>query len=157
MENRFIIILLLPILYFTSGRIWMIAGASCVGAVIPVSGLSLTLDATLLTNELNSYKSQLGLPEENSKLFTRLTPEMKETVRKYCITGVAEITNLLAPYTASTAAEEIVRYIPILGNAMAGGISFVTTYYFLHSCLNELEQTAMDFLDEIKTKDPDQC
>ena len=139
------------------GRIWRIAGVSCFGAVIPVSGISIALDAALLTRELDSYKSQLGLPEETSKFFNRLTPEMKETIRKYCISGVTEIRNLLAPYCASATAEEIARYVPILGSAIAGGISFASTYYFLHASLNELEQTAMDFLDEIKAKAPGQC
>ena len=134
------------------GRIWMVAGASGVGAVLPVPGVSVALDLALITKEVNFYKSQLGLPEEGSKVFYGLSPGMKARIQKFCTTRAVELGKRLGTYAAGSTAEEFARYIPILGSAIAGSISFSTTYYVLHRCLNELEQTAMDFLDEIKAK-----
>jgi hypothetical protein len=47
------------------------------------------------------------------------------------------------------------RFIPFVGLAIAGGISFSSTYYFLHQCLKELEGTALDFVDEMTSRTVD--
>jgi hypothetical protein len=124
----------------------MVAAASGVGAVVPVPGLSVALDLVLLTREVNMYKSQLGLPEETSYEFRRCTPEIRAKVKRFCLTSAVQIANLLKFYTASSAIEEFTRYIPFVGCAIAGGISFSSTYCFLKGCLNELEGTALDFI-----------
>ena len=114
--------------------------------------MSIVADITLLTLEMKLYRSQLGLPEENSPEFQRMTTENQAKVRKFCITSAAEVSKLLASYAASSAVEEVARYIPILGSAIAGSISFSTTYYFLHRCLDDFERTALEYLDEINNK-----
>ncbi|XP_028404172.1 T-cell-specific guanine nucleotide triphosphate-binding protein 1-like [Dendronephthya gigantea] len=128
-------------------RIWKVATASGAGAVIPVPGLSVALDVALLIKEVNFYKSQLGLPDENSYEFNNMTPEIKEKVRKFCLTSAVQLGNLMAAYTASSAVEEFTRFIPFVGSIIAGGISFSSTYYFLHGCLKEMEETALDILE----------
>ena len=137
---------------FISGRIWKIAALSLGGAVIPVPGLSIVADITFLTLEMKLYRSQLGLPEKNSPKFLRMTVENQAKVRKFCITTAAEFAKRLNSYAKSSAVEEVARYIPIVGILMAGSISFYTTYYFLRDSLDELEKTAMDYLDEVNTK-----
>ena len=137
------------------GRILMVATTSGVGTVLPVPGVSAALDLGLITEEVNFYKSQLGLPAEDSKVFDGLSPDMKARIHKFCTTSAVELGKRLGTYAAGSTAEVFARYIPILGSAIAGSIFFSTTYYVLHRCLNELEQTAMDFLDEIKSKAPD--
>jgi hypothetical protein len=47
------------------------------------------------------------------------------------------------------------RFIPFVGLAIAGGISFSSTYYFLHQCLKEFEGTAVDFVDEMTSRTVD--
>ena len=130
----------------------MIATLSLGGAIIPVPGLSIAADITLLTSEMKLYKSQLGLPGENSPEFQSMTIENQTKVRQFCITSAAQIAKYLAHYAKSSAAEEVTRYIPILGSAIAGSISFSSTYYFLHRCLDELERTALEYLDEVNNK-----
>ena len=134
------------------GRIWKIATLSLFGAIIPAPGLSVAADITLLTSEMKLYRSQLGLPEENSPEFLRMSIENQAKVRKFCITSAAEVTKLLISYVASSAVEEVARYIPILGSAIAGSISFSSTYYFLHRSLDKFQKIAMDYLDELNTK-----
>ena len=130
----------------------MVAAASGAGAVVPLPGLSVALDLALLTREVNMYKSQLGLPEGTSYEFRRMSPEIQAKVKRFCLTSTVQIANLVKFYTASSAVEEFTRYIPFVGCAIAGGISFSSTYCFLKGCLNELEETALAFLDEINTR-----
>ena len=129
----------------------MVAAVSATGAAVPLPGLSIAIDLALLTNEMNLYKSQLGLPGENSDEFRRMTPENQEKVRKFCVTSAIQMGNLLAFYSKTSAVEEFARYIPLLGSFIAGSVSFPSTYHFLHGCLNELERAALDFLDELTT------
>ena len=137
---------------FISGRIWKVATLSLGGAIIPLPGLSIAVDLTLITAELNLYKSQLGLHEENSSYFRKMSPEIQGRVQKFSFTSVIQIANAVAAYGACSGVEEVSRYIPILGSAIAGSISFSSTYYFLHRSLGELENTAMDYLDEVNTE-----
>jgi purine-cytosine permease-like protein len=131
----------------------MAATASCVGGLIPIPGVSLAVDLGIITKEINVYKSRIGLPEENSREFHKMSSETKEKVHKYYCTGATEIATLLTTFGVRSAAiEEGSRFIPLIGSAIAGGISFSSTYYFLQQYLNELEKTALDFLDEITTK-----
>ena len=132
----------------------MVAAASATGMAMPLPRLPLALEIHLLINELNFYKSQLGLPKENSDEFRRMTPENQEKVRKYCATSAGEITHLLEkiPSTLSNFTfETVIQCIPILGAVYCGSISFCRNYHFLHQCLNELEGTALDCLDELTT------
>jgi hypothetical protein len=126
----------------------MVAAASGAGAVVPLPGLSVALDLALLTREVNMYKFQLGLPEGTSYEFRRMSPEIQAKVKRFCLTSTVQIVNLVKFYTASSTVnvEEFTRYIPFVGCAIAGSISFSYTYCFLKGCLNELEGTALDFI-----------
>ena len=136
-----------------SGRIWKVAAASFTGALIPLPGLSITVDLMLLKSESDLYKSQLGLPEEKSDEFRRImTPELREKLQKLCMTTTAQIAELMSGYAASSVIEEATRFIPILGSVIAGSISYSSTYYFLQRYLNELESAALQFMDELNTR-----
>ena len=109
-------------------------------------------DFGLLINEINLYKSQLGIPEENSEQFQGITSDVKAKILKYCVTSSAQIKHLLRTYAASCTAEEFTRFIPVVGTFIAGSISFGSTNWFLHECLKELEEAAFDFWDETRGK-----
>ena len=130
----------------------MVASASAAVATVPVPGLSAATDLTLITRELNFYKSQIPFPEEDSEEFRRLTPEMRHQMSKLCVTSAVQIGNLLATYAARSAGEEYARFIPLVGSAIAGSISFGSTYIFLDKWLNELEEISLKFLDETSTR-----
>ncbi len=130
----------------------MVAAASAAGAAIPLPGLSIAVDFSLLTNEMSFYKSQFGLPEENSDEFRRMAPENQEKISKFFVTSAVDIAKLIAVYSASSSVEEFSRFIPFVGIFIAGNISFSSTYYFLHQCLKEMEEAAMTFLDETSSR-----
>jgi hypothetical protein len=121
----------------------MVVAASAAVAALPLAltGLSILVDFGLLTYEVNFYKSQLGLPKEKSNEFLK-------NILKFCFTSAAELAKIFTAGDAGSALEEVTRFIPFLGSAIAGSISFGSTYYFLHQCLNDFEKTALNLLDE---------
>jgi uncharacterized protein (DUF697 family) len=101
---------------------------------------------------VNFYKSQLGIPDENSQEFRGLTQQTKEKILKFCLRSAIQFGSLFAVYIASATAEEFVRFIPLVGSAIAASLSFVSTFCFLKASLKELEETALKILDEINTR-----
>ena len=128
----------------------MVAFASAAVAAVPV--LSAAADFSLITEGCNFYKPLVAFPQEDSEEFRRLTPEMRDQISKVCLTSTVQIANLLATYVASTAAEEHARFIPLVGSAIAGSLSFGSIYFFLNKWLNELEETALKYLDDVSTR-----
>jgi len=58
----------------------------------------------------------------------------------------------LAPCAAEAAVEEATRYIPVMGLAIASGMSFFTTYYGLSKLLTNVEEAAKLVLKEAVEK-----
>ena len=133
----------------------MVATLSGLGAAVPLPGVSFAVDMTLLANELKLYKTQLGLPDEHSDEFERMTPEWRGRATNYLIPTLANMGSMLATYAACVSLEEYSRFIPILGMAIASSLSFATTYSFLKECLSEMEEIALEFLDAMTDLEDD--
>jgi len=135
------------------GRIWMVAAASAAAALVPVPGVSFAFDAALILKELSLYRSQLGLPEEGSNEFASLPFSTQENIHKVCQTRtVAQLGGFLAAYTAEAALEEVTRFIPFVGLALASGMSFVTTSVALKKLLKDEEEAALLVLKEARER-----
>jgi len=134
------------------GRIWKVAAASGAAAAIPVPGLSCVVDGALILNELSLYRTQLGLPEIGSTEFAKLHLATKEKVLSVGLTTAAQLSGFLAPYAAEAAVEEVTRYIPVIGLAIASGMSFGATYYALSNLLTNVEEAAKLVLKEAAEK-----
>ena len=126
----------------------MIATISCFGAAIPVPGLSLAADLILIKRELNVYKTHFGLPDKDSPEFQRMNSQHQKMVQGFCFLNAAAISSYMKAYAKSAAVEEVSRYVPFVGSIIAGSISFASTYKFLHESLNQLEKTALEFLED---------
>ena len=133
-------------------RIWKVATASGAVAAIPVPGLSFAVDAALILRELSLCRSQLGLPEIGSAEFVQLHFATKEKVLSVTLTTAAQLSPYFASYAASTAIEELSRFIPFIGPAIASGMSFTTTYYALSKILPDVEEAAKLVLKEAAQK-----
>ena len=72
-----------------------------------------------------------------------------------CLTTAAQVTGFVARYAAEAHAEEFARFIPLLGFAIAGGMSFATTFYALRRCLEKVEEAALSVLVEAAHKSAD--
>jgi len=133
-------------------RIWKVAIASGATAAIPVPGLSCVVDGALILNELSLYRTQLGLPEIGSAEFAKLHLATREKVLGVGLTTVAQLGGILAPYAAEAAFEEATRYIPVIGLAIASGLSFAATYYALSNLLTNVEEAAKLVVKEAAEK-----
>ena len=129
------------------------AAVSGTCGLVPIPGLNAVVDIALILKTVNFYKTQLGLPEENSYEFNKLTKKTQEKVRKFCVTGAVQIGNVVRTYDAKSAiASQVINFIPLIGPVIAGSISFSSTYGFLKCCLNDMEEAAIEFLDILNEK-----
>ena len=62
---------------------------------------------------------------------------------------------IVEAYAGEANVKEFVRFIPLLGSAIAGGMSFATTYYALKNCLEKVEEAALSVLVEAAHKSAD--
>ena len=131
-------------------RMILVAGISAATALIPVPGVSASADVALILKELGFYRSQLGLPSEETSTYQMLTKNTQAKV-KACL-SLLELAGKgarwLAAYATEAAAEEGVRFIPIVGLAIAGAMSYGTTYYALKNSLEIMEEAAIAILEE---------
>lgn len=137
------------------GRMWIVASASAVGAAIPVPGLSIAVDFGLISHEISFYRSQLGFPKEGSSQFWMLSLSTQDSVRAIwqMIADVVKCSStLLAANASELVAEEFVRFIPIVGSAIAGGMSFASTYFILKHYLKKMEEMALKVVEEVAKK-----
>ena len=131
-------------------RIILVAGISATAAAIPIPGVSAAVDIGLIVRELTMYRSQLGLPSEGTSTYQMLTKTTQAKV-KACLSLLelaAKGTGWLAAYATQAAAEEGVRFIPIVGLAIASAMSYGTTYYALKNSLETMEDAALAVLEE---------
>ena len=135
------------------GRIWKVASGSGAAAAIPVPGLSFAVDSALILNELSLYRTQLRLPEKKSSEFAKLHLATKKKVLSD-VSIAAQLIGFLAPYVAGAAVEEFTRYIPVVGSAIAGGMSFGATYLALSNLLTNVEEAAKLALKEAADQTP---
>ena len=134
------------------GRIWKVAAVSAAAAMVPLPGLSVAVDAALILRELNLYRSQLGLPEEGSAEFAKLSLANKEKVKKFALTTSTRLIEFLEPYVAEAFGKEVARYLPVVEMVIASGISYGATYYALYKLLGAVEDAALSVLREADEK-----
>lgn len=128
-------------------NMWRLAILSGTVAAIPLPGLSIAVDVSILVFEIQRYYHAFGLDDESlQSLANRMNVSVKElkAVLKSPLNqkkiNKDVIVKLLqsAALTAVTMAEFLLSSVPAFGSIAAAGISFSTTYYMLRKCLNEL-------------------
>ena len=139
-------------------RVWIVAAASAAVAAVPVPGLSIAVDIAILVGEITTYKRQLGLDEQTIRSLSRehciptdqleslITVSMPSQILREIPAYVAK---LLQTMVVGTAAEELSRFIPVVGAVVASGISFTTTVLVLKKALADLEEAAVRVLDRV--------
>ena len=144
--------------YIFRRRMWIVAGASAAVAFAPIPGLSFGVDAALITYEINQYLAQLGIPKEGSEIFEILGDTTKQQVVSLFLNfaSAAGIASFLAKEaSAEGAAEEFFRFIPYIGSAIAGALSFAGTFAVLRVALNRIEAVALAVLEDAAQRSVD--
>ena len=131
-------------------RMILVAGLSAATAAVPIPFVSAAADAGLIAEEVAFYRSKLGLPSEGTSTFKTLTATTQAKV-KACLSllDVAlKGVGWLAAYATESAAEEGVRFIPVVGLTMASAMSFGATYCALKNVLETMEEAALAVIEE---------
>ena len=134
------------------GRIWMVATASAAVAVVPVPGLSIAVDTTMILHEIYCYLSQLCVPRLGTSDFFKLSVATQDLIREVSIQSTPQLYAYLAPYVLQTSIEEYVRYVPFVGSAIAGGLSFAATFSALRGCLQKAQEATLAAIKESAEK-----
>nr|XP_058955328.1 interferon-inducible GTPase 5-like [Pocillopora verrucosa] len=139
-------------------RMWLVAGASAAAALAPIPGLSFGVDAALIFNEITEYLAQIGIPKEGSEIFDILGDTTKQQVISLYL-NYASATGISALFArearAEIATEEFVRFIPFIGSAIAGTLSFAGTFAVLRIALNKIEAVALAVLEDAAQRSVD--
>ncbi|XP_077192541.1 interferon-inducible GTPase 5-like isoform X2 [Paroedura picta] len=135
-------------------QIWKLATVSCGVAAVPIPGLSVACDVTILIKSLSEYRKNFGLDNDSlEKLAEKVgkpVEEIKAVIKSPLAKEISKdvVLKMLtkAGSGALMAVEYFVSTVPILGSLAAGCISFGTTYYMLWSSLNEVADDAHNVL-----------
>uniref|UniRef100_A0A3B3S8L9 Interferon-inducible GTPase 5-like n=1 Tax=Paramormyrops kingsleyae TaxID=1676925 RepID=A0A3B3S8L9_9TELE len=133
---------------------WKIAVLSGTVAAIPIPGLSVAVDVTILVKEISRYYLAFGLDDDSLRKlsdrtdvpFEELKSVLKSPLNKEISADVVIKLLTKAAGGGLMVVEYLVSNIPVFGSMLAGGISFGTTYSMLNSCLNELAQDSHNVL-----------
>ncbi|XP_051958361.1 interferon-inducible GTPase 5-like [Xyrauchen texanus] len=136
-------------------RIQMVAFASACVAALPVPGLSIAVDLTIIVNEIRTYCNAFGLDEKSlqnlcersGKSIETLNSLMTSVLHKGLCTGsVLPMLSVASFLVTEEVVESVLAFIPILGSVVAGGLSYLTVSMMLKRALNDIAEDARKVL-----------
>ena len=129
-------------------RAVVVAAISAATGIIPVPVVGAVIDAGLIARTITVYYEQLGLVNITSDN-CKLSGKYKDVLGKFFCRSTGELISKLAwEEGAKLATGEVANYIPFIGLAIAGGISFGFTLQYLLRCIQELEVVALAVWDK---------
>ena len=130
------------------------ASLSAGTAIIPVPGLDIGSDVAILMRIIPKINSKFGLtPEQidgldtDSKLFvmTAISNTGSKMAGKYITQNL--IISLLSKMGVRVAAKGASKFVPLIGSAVAGGISFTAMKYMGNSHIDDCYNIALAALE----------
>ncbi|XP_062863718.1 interferon-inducible GTPase 5-like [Trichomycterus rosablanca] len=130
--------------------VWAAALSSGAVAAVPVLGLSLACDASILVTFFTKCRFSLGLDEKSiDRLSERVNkPHLKSLIKCPLVSKMATLKLGVSLLASSEVMESLFKFVPGLGCALAAGISFSSTMLLLKTGLKELEDAALTVLRE---------
>ena len=107
----------------------------------------------LISNEIIFYKSQLGLPKEDSHEFTQLDTDMQERIRKVCYTTDVLKKRLIRSSAEDSLLRSFEELVTLGLSPYFRYKSFSSTCNLLKQFLEELQQVALEQLSSIKDRE----
>jgi predicted GTPase len=134
-------------------RLKYYAGASAVGALPPIPGFSIGVDTALLLRMAHDFTHAFGLTNDQVSSFsdrittrTRLIAIVARTSTMFSAKAIAK---LAVSQTTGAAVEEFARYVPFVGQAVAGALSFAATYHAGILMLKQMRKLAREITKEL--------
>ncbi|XP_030622539.1 interferon-inducible GTPase 5-like [Chanos chanos] len=135
--------------------IWKMSLLSAGATVVPIAGISVYADMTIIIKELRKYYKALGLDEQSLETLAKKSGTslegLKSNVKSALLDKIdsGELIKLLsrvAAFVIESVAKHYLSLIPGLGSLAAGALSFATIYCLLRHCLNDLTEDAKNVL-----------
>lgn len=123
-------------------------------AVIPIPGVDIGSDVTLLLRLIPKINEKFGLtPEQIESLdteskvmvMTAISNVGSKMAGRYITKKL--VVSLLQKMGANVAAKGVTKYVPIIGSAVAGGISFTAMKYMGNSHIEDCYKIALARLE----------
>jgi predicted GTPase len=142
-------------------RILKVALVSAFAAAVPIPGLSISCDLALMIREIRWYLKYFSVDLEALDILSKILRTNPETLLKIIYgaqvawthadsSGIKKLVmQKLSEYALANTAEEVARYIPIIGQAVAPVVSFLTVHKTLNYFLGEIKAMAHHRVDEI--------
>ena len=106
----------------------------------------------MILHEISSYLSQLCLPNLGTSDFLKLSVATQDLIRDVSIRSTKQLYAYLAPYALESSIEEYARYVPYVGSAIAGGLSFAATFSALRGFLQKAQEATLAVIKESAEK-----
>ncbi|XP_018410112.1 PREDICTED: interferon-inducible GTPase 5-like [Nanorana parkeri] len=142
-------------------HVWKVSILSCAAATVPLPGLSVVCDITILMTAMKKYVNAFGLTHDSLDKLARKcgkdVAELKSVVKTPLVQEeitVKAVANLIAKAVVSKLGKLMfVKYaismIPMIGSLVAGGLSFTTTYAVLNKFLEDCAEDAVRVLQKV--------
>ncbi|KAH1179715.1 interferon-inducible GTPase 5-like [Mauremys mutica] len=128
--------------------IWRVAAASCVGALVPIPGVSAACNIVVLVKYLRIYSKNFGLDRDSFTRLSKRSHKPREELERAIIkTRVAEeitqafVITLLATFALAIGSSAF-QWVPVIGSVVCAGISYKTSYAALQSFLEYAAEDA---------------
>ncbi|XP_075764401.1 interferon-inducible GTPase 5-like [Pelodiscus sinensis] len=128
--------------------IWRVAAAACVGALVPIPGVSAACNVAVLVKNTRSYSKNFGLDRDSfSRLSKRSQKSTEELERAIVKTRLAEEINqafviTLLATVALALAGSFFLWVPVIGMVVNAGLTYKASYRVLDSFLEDAAEDA---------------
>lgn len=140
-------------------RAFLVSIWSGLAGAVPIPGVDLVVDVGLLLEEMNHYLKTFGLDSDSLK---HLSGRTGKSLDYYY--GILKAGELLLPtksliiknlvkYASEQAAEcvikQFIKFLPVVGQVISGGVSYGTMLYVLMDTITKLEEDSIRVCDEV--------
>uniref|UniRef100_A0A8C6Y8P4 IRG-type G domain-containing protein n=1 Tax=Naja naja TaxID=35670 RepID=A0A8C6Y8P4_NAJNA len=129
-----------------------IALVSCACGAVPVPGLSIGCDVGILIDALRHFCRVFGLDDRSLRFLARQTgkefEDLKSAIKKTRLANAIDaelVFSLLMKsslWVAVSLVEMVLDIIPLIGSLFGGASSYIVTYHFLNSFLDDAVEDA---------------
>ncbi|XP_028404307.1 interferon-inducible GTPase 5-like isoform X2 [Dendronephthya gigantea] len=134
---------------FLKAKAVAVAAVSGGAGAIPFPGIGCAIDVVIIKATLSMNFRAFGLQNTAPEAFELLEKKFKDVITRYQMSSAVD---LIKSFGAKAAvgllgAEQVSKFIPFIGLAIAGSLSFAATFYFLNQSIDEMEEVALVIWD----------
>jgi GTP-binding protein EngB required for normal cell division len=123
------------------------AGASAAANMVPVPGLGIAVDISSVLTAMAKIRSDFNLTDTRMDKFAHLMPGVGQLIKQIVTYATSEGAMLLLKRVGAAAAvAEVAKYVPALGQAVAGAVSFGAILLVLRMYIDDCYKIADEML-----------